>query len=117
MSQSSDQTNDALREALENQQLRYFRASRGAAKGKTGTDDTAKFAENLMVLQECALLLGEKLEMNAVAYAMCYDNDETTGFSFDPNSHPHNPEVVGAIVNKRMPMRQFVSSLRDYINR
>lgn len=117
MSQTGENTNEALREALEKQQMRFFRASRGAAKGKTGTEDTSRFGENLMVLQECALLLGEKLEMNAVAYAMCYDNEETTGFSFDPNSHPHNPEVVGAIVNKRMPMREFVASLRDYINR
>jgi len=116
MSESSATINETLREALEQQKLRYFRASRGSAKGKTGTADTEKFAESLMVLQECALLLGEKMEMNAVSYAVVHEANETTAFCFDPNSHPQNPEVVGGIVNKKMAMREVVSSLRDYIN-
>lgn len=116
MSTDNQEVSAALREALESRSLRFFRASRGSAKGKTGTKDTEKFAETLMVLQECALLLGEKLEMNAVAHAICYEEEETSGFAFDPNSDPHNPEVVGAIVNRRMPMREFASSLRDFIN-
>ena len=116
MSEKKENTSEALREAIAKQQPRFFRASRGAAKGRTGKEDTEKFAENLMVLQECALLLGEKLDMNAVAYAVCYDNDETSGFCYDQNSDPHSPDVAGAIVNKRMPMREFVASVREFIN-
>ncbi len=108
--------NPALLEALKNRQMRFFRASRGSAKGKTGAEDTARFADNLMILQECALLLGEKLEMSAVAHAIFYEGESTSGFCFDPNSNSQNPEVAGAIVNRRMSMREFISSIRDYIN-
>lgn len=111
-----DGENTALQDALENRQMRFFRASRGSAKGRTGAEDTSRFADNLMILQECALLLGEKLEMSAVAHAIIYEGEETSGFCFDPNSNSQNPEVAGAIVNKRMPMREFVSSIRDFIN-
>jgi len=114
----SDQTenSEALEEAMAKQRPRFFRAGSGVARGKTGREDTEKFAANLMSLQECALLLGERLEMNAVAYAVSYDHDETMGFCFDQNSDPHNPDVVGAIVNRRMPMREFLASVRDHIN-
>lgn len=116
MGEESLSDNELLREALENGRLRFFRASRGAAKGKTGPEDTAKFADNLMVLQECAILLGERLGMHSVASAVCHEKGETVGFCFDPNSNPQNPEVAGGIVNRRMSFREFVSSVRDYIN-
>ncbi len=107
--------NEALAEALQTRRPRFFRASRGAAKGKTGPEDTARFADHLMVLQECALLVGEKLEMRAVSYAALHEEDETAGFCFDPDSNPQNPDVAGAIVNRRMPMREFIQSMRDSI--
>ena len=106
----------ALAEALKDRQMRYFRASRGSAKGRTGPDDTSRFADNLMILQECALLLGEKMGMSAVAHAVVYEGDETAGFCFDPNTNSQNPEVAGALVNRRIPIREFISSVRDYIN-
>ena len=62
------------------------------------------------------ILLGEKLGMHAVASATCYENGETMGFCFDQNSNPQNPEVAGGIVNRRMPFREFVGSVRAYIN-
>ncbi|MEX2579636.1 MAG: hypothetical protein WD342_11315 [Verrucomicrobiales bacterium] len=117
MSVADETTNEALREALENKRTRFFRACRGEAKGKTGADDTALFAENLMVLQECAILLGEKLGMNAVACAVSYEDEETAGFCFNPDSDPNHPEVAGAIVNQRVPMQDFVASIRDFMNR
>jgi len=116
MSAIPENANEALREALAQKRVRHFVASRGEAKGQTGQEDTALFAEHLMVLQECAILLGEKLGMNAVASAVSYEMEETVGFCFNPNSNPHDPEVAGAIVNRRMPMREFVSSVRDFIN-
>lgn len=108
--------NESLAEALKGKRPRFFRASRGAAKGRTGPEDTARFAENLMILQECALLVGERLEMSAVAHAVFYEGEETGGFCFDPNSNPQNPDVAGAIVNRRMPVRDFVQSIREFIN-
>ena len=96
--------------------MRYFRAGRGSAQGRTGPEDTARFGENLMVLQECAILIGEKLGMHAVASVVAYENEETIGFCFDPNSNPHEPLVAGGIINRRIPVRQFVESVREYIN-
>ena len=116
METTSSSPNETLQQALENQTPRFFRASRGSAKGKTGTEDTAQFAENLLMLQECAVLLGEKLNMNAVAGAVCYEGEETFGFCFDQNSNPQQPEVAGAMVNKRIPMAEFSEAIRDYIN-
>ncbi len=116
MDTSNPPLNEALAEALRAKKPRFFWASRGSAKGRTGPEDTARFAENLMVLQECALLVGERLEMSAVAHAVFYEGDETAGFCFDPNSNPQNPDVAGAIVNRRMPVRDFVQSIRDFIN-
>lgn len=116
MSAIPETANEALRDALAKKKVRHFVASRGEAKGKTGPEDTALFAEHLMVLQECSILLGEKLGMNSVASAVSYEEDETAGFCYNPNSNPHNPVVAGAIVNRRMPMREFVSSIRDFIN-
>lgn len=117
MDSSAPVFNEALAEALRKRTPRFFRASRGAAKGHTGPEDTGRFADNLMILQECALLLGEKLEMNAVAHVVFREGDETGGFCFDPNSSPHTPDVAGAIVNRRMPVREFLQAIRNDINR
>jgi hypothetical protein len=54
--------------------------------------------------------------MSSVAHAVYYEGEETGGFSFDPNSDPQNPDVVGAIVNLRMPMREFLQSMREFVN-
>lgn len=116
MSETTEERSNALKEAMEQRKPRFFRAGGGVALGKTGREDTEKFASNLMALQECALLLGEKLDMNAVAYSVSYDNDETIGFCYDQNSNPHSPDVVGGIVNRRMPMGEFLASVRDHIN-
>ena len=113
---ASDASNAVLRDALEKGKPRYFRASSGAARGKTGREDPEKFAENLMTLQECAQLIGVKLEMHSVSYGMIYDGNESIAFRFDPNSNPHNPELVGALVNRRMPMRELLAGLSDFIN-
>lgn len=116
MERNEGNINEALQAALASRSMRFFRAGRGSAKGRTGPEDTGRFADNLMVLQECALLLGEKLEMSAVSHAVYYEGEETAGFCFDPNSSSQNPDVAGAIVNRRMPMKEFISSVRDYIN-
>ena len=116
MADLQESDNHILRSALEQGQVRFFRASRGSATGKTGPEDTARFADNLMVLQECAILLGEKLGMHAVASVVTYEKGETIGFCFDPNSNPQEPVVAGGIVNRRATVRGFVSSIQDFIN-
>ncbi len=106
--------NETLTEAMKHRHPRFFRADRGAAKGKTGPADTARFAEHLTVLQECALLVGEKLGMSSVSHAVLYDGDETAGFCFDPHSNPQSPDVAGAMVNRRMPMREFIEAVKEF---
>lgn len=117
MAENSASVNEFLQVALRERRPRFFRASMGAAKGKTGAEDTGRFAENLMLLQECAVLLGEKLDMSAVSHALFYEGDETSGFCFDPNSNSQNPDLAGAIVNRRMPMRDFLGSIREFIDK
>ena len=100
---------------MQNKNPRFFRASGGSAHGRTGYQDTERFADALMVLQECALLIGEKMEMNAVSYAYMYDGEDTKGFRFDQNSDPASPEVVGAIQNSRVSMREFTESINEFM--
>lgn len=115
MSEETEPATEALKQALQNNTPRFFRATSENAHGSTGVDDTTKFAESLMVLQECALLLGEKLEMQAITYAYMYDGEETIGFKFDQQTNPGNPEVAGAIQNKRTAMVNFSSSIDGFI--
>lgn len=112
MDTNPDNWRERLQDAMARRQPRYFRASHGSAKGKTGSEDTRKFAENLMVLQECAVLLGEKLGMNAVSWAVSCEGEETAAFCFDPASSAQEPEVVGALVNRRVPVSEMVAMLR-----
>lgn len=116
MSQDNETVKAALNKALTNRTPRFFRASGGSAHGRTGYEDTERFAETLMVLQECALLVGERLEMNAVSYAFMYDGEDTAGFKFDQNSDPASPQVVGALQNRRVSMREFTTGLNDYMD-
>lgn len=117
MEETSPPANEVLAESLRQRRPRFFRASRGAAKGKSGPEDTARFAEDLMILQECALLVGEKLGMSAVSHAVLYEGEETAGFCFDLRSRPDTPDVAGAIVNRRMPVREFLQSIADFIEK
>lgn len=110
MNSADASTNEFLSEALRNRQARFFRASDGSAKGRSGAEDTARFAKNLMLLQECARLFGERLGMKATTSAALYEREETIGFTFDPSSDPQDAEAVGAIVNQRVPMRPFLES-------
>jgi hypothetical protein len=108
--------NPILKDALDHQRPRYFRASEGAARGRTGRADTERFADELVTLQECAQIVGERLEMHAVAFGVIYDGNETIGFRYDPNSDPRQPELVGGIVNRRLPMRELLGGLNQFLN-
>lgn len=108
--------NAVLADALERQRPRYFRASGGSARGRSGRKDTERFADELVNLQECAQIIGERLEMNAIAFGVIYDGEETSAFRYDPSSDPQAPELVGALVNRRMPMRELLNGLNDYMN-
>ena len=108
--------NAVLRDALERHKPRFFRISGGAARGRSGRADTERFADDLMTLQECAQIIGERLEMNAIAFGVIYEGGETSAFRYDPSSDPQQPELVGALVNRRMPMREVLLSLNDFMN-
>ena len=116
MSEAEETENEVLKDALERGPIRFFQAGRGSASGRTGEKDTAVFAENLMPLQECAILLGEQLGMHAVASATLYEDGETIGFCFDQNSNPQYPRVAGGMSNRRMAFREFNRSVRDFID-
>lgn len=111
----SDQ-NEMLRDALERRIPRFFRAAAGSARGRTGREDTEKFAEDLMTLQECSQIVGERLEMQAISYALFYEGDSAFGYRFDPNSHPSRPELVGIMVNRRLPMREMLAAMNEFLN-
>lgn len=116
MAKFAEESQELLEQALASNGLRYFTASGGMAKGKTGPEDTAEFAEILMALQECAQLLGQTLGMGAVSSAICVKGNETAGFCCDPNSKSKEPVIAGAIVNRRMPANEFVNTIQDYLN-
>ncbi len=107
----------ALQEKLARCEPRYFWASASSAHGETGYEDTAKFAETLMVLQECALLVGERLGMPSITHAFMYDANETAGFCFDPNSDPASPLVAGALQNRRVLMKDFGAGIQNFLSR
>jgi hypothetical protein len=54
--------------------------------------------------------------LGAVSSAISVQGDETAGFCFDPNVDSGDPVIAGAIVNRKMPVSAFVSSLQNYIN-
>ena len=106
--------NPALAEALEKKRPRFFRAAGGSARGRTGRIDTERFADELMLLQECSQLIGERLKMSSISYAIVYDGEETHSYLFDKHSPPENPQIVGAMANRRVPMRELLTSLQDF---
>lgn len=112
----ASEANAVLQDALDRRRPRFFRAAGGSARGRSGRGDTERFAEELMTLQECAQVIGERLEMNAIAFGIVYDGGETSAFRYDPGSDPREPELVGALVNRRMPMRELLNQLNDYMN-
>lgn len=116
MAEGDESTNEVLAEALKHGKIRFFKAGRGSASGKSGREDTSRFAGNLMTLQECAILLGEQLGMHAVSSVTLYEKGETIGFCFDRNSNPQDPHVAGGIVNRRIPFREFNRSIRNFID-
>jgi len=53
--------------------------------------------------------------MSAVSHAYIYEGNETIGFKFDMESNPSNPEVVGAVQNRRVAMSDFSDNLTKYM--
>ena len=107
--------NPNLQQALEKRAPRYFAWAEGVARGQTGRQDTTRFAEEFVILQEGAEKIGENLGMNSIGYGACYDGNEAAAFRFDPKSDPGSPRLVGALVNRRMPMRELLQGLDQYL--
>lgn len=112
---TEQQPDEALAAALGAGAPRLFHASRGMAKGHTGPADTERFADSLMVLQECSQIIGERLGMRSVSRAALYEGETAAAFSYLPGTSVENPEVVGALVNRRMPLRELFAAIRSSI--
>lgn len=109
--------NEVLQKALQGRQLRLFRVSEGSVKGLTGPEDTAVFAENMQVLQECARLLGECIGSRGVRSVAIYEGENTMGYRVK-ESHPEAEGgsafvAMGAMLNRRMLMRDFLQTIHQ----
>lgn len=107
--------NPVLMQALERKEPRYFLVADGSVKGHTGRRDTARFADELVALQDCAQKIGERLGMSAIGYGIVYDGNDASAFRYDPRSKPENPVLVGALVNRRIPMRELLQRLDQHL--
>ena len=99
--------------ALETGQPRYFRVGNGDAMGRTGGGDLEAFTENLSLLQDCSIRMGNLLEMDAVSHCVVYEKDSTIAYRYDSESDPHKPIVAGAMVNRQVPIRNLLADLAD----
>jgi len=99
--------------ALETRQPRYFRVGNGNTMGRTGSGDLEIFTENLSQLQDCSIRMGNLLEMEAVSHCVVYEKDSTIAYRYDSDSNPRKPMVVGAMVNRQMPIRQLLTDLAE----
>ena len=104
---------ERLNFALQTQQPRYFRVGNGDAEGRTGAGDLEAFTENLSLLQNCSIRMGNLLEMDAVSHCVVYEKDSTIAYRYDSDSNPRQPVVVGAMVNRQVPIRQLLADLAD----
>ncbi len=99
--------------ALTTQGARYFRVGNGGSRGCTGAGDLEAFSENLGLLQDCSIRMGNLLEMEAVSHCVVYEKDSTIAYRYDSDSNPRNPMVVGAMVNRQVPIRKLLTDLAE----
>ena len=102
-----------LEHLLERHQPRYFRAGQGKARGHTGAADLEAFVDSLELLQDCAVRIGKQLEMDTVSRCVVYEKDATTGYGYEPDSNPRYPVVVGAMVSRRVPIRELLAGMSE----
>ena len=69
--------------------------------------------ENLALLQECGVRMGEQLKMDTVSHCAIYEEKSTVAYRYDSESNPRDPMIVGAMVNRQMTMRDLLSQLAD----
>ncbi len=105
---------DALREALEERQPRFFRVEEGSVKGTTGVEDAEGFADDLSTMQRSSMEFGEILEMSAITYVMVYIGESMTGYCHDQESDPREPRLIGSRVNTRLPMRSLLKHMNEF---
>lgn len=102
-----------LDDLLKRREPRFFRAGKGKARGRTGTTDIEAFVDNLSLLQDCSVRMGNQLEMDTVSHCVVYEKDATTAYRYDADSNPRQPMVVGALVNRQMPVREILRQLGE----
>jgi hypothetical protein len=103
----------ACLEALRNGQPRFFRAGEGRASGKTGSEDLEEFAEMLDLLQESSVQIGNQLEMNSVSHCVVFEEKKASAYRYDPGSDPRRPKVIGALVNRQIPVGELLKEMAE----
>lgn len=110
---SEDSSAEALREALENGVPRLFGVSAHGIRGRTGQEDTEAIGRDLRMMKEGSEAIGEELGMETIGYVVLYEGDSAVAYRYDPESNPRDPRLIGAIVNRRMPMRKLLKIMGD----
>ncbi len=104
-----------LNEALANETPRLFGVSAHGIRGRTGPEEEAAIARDLNAMKEGSEAIGEELGMETIGYVVMYDGDSAIAYRYDSSSNPRDPHLIGAMVNRRMPMRQLLKIMGDAV--
>lgn len=110
---SDGRSAEFLREALENGVPRFFCVSAQGIRGRTGQADAEAIGRDLGMMKEGSEVIGEELGMETIGYVVLYDGDSAVAYRYDSDSNPRNPRLIGAMVNRRMPMRELLKAMGD----
>jgi hypothetical protein len=110
---SGESSAEILREALENGVPRFFGVTAQGIRGRTGQEDAEAIGRDLQMMKEGSEAIGEELGMETIGYVVLYEGDSAVAYRYDPESSPRNPRLIGAMVNRRMPMRKLLKSMGD----
>ncbi|MCF6311601.1 MAG: hypothetical protein L3J39_04035 [Verrucomicrobiales bacterium] len=104
-----------LEEALASETPRLFGVSAHGIRGRTGHAEEAAIARDLNVMKEGSEAIGEELGMETIGYVAIYDGNSAIAYRYDSTSSPRDPHLIGAMVNKRMPMRKLLKVMGDAV--
>ncbi|MFK5923101.1 MAG: hypothetical protein QM496_13050 [Verrucomicrobiota bacterium] len=104
-----------LKTALENETPRLFGVSAHGIRGRTGPEEEAAIGRDLNAMKEGSEAIGEELGMETIGYVVMYDGYTAIAYRYDSSSSPRDPHLIGAMVNRRMPMRELLKVMGDAV--
>ncbi len=110
---SGNSSEEVLREALENGVPRMFTVSAQGIRGRTGQRDAEAIGRDLRMMKEGSEAIGEELGMETIGHVVLYDGDSAVAYRYDPESNPRDPRLIGAMVNRRIPMWKLLKTMGD----